>query len=177
MIQMIRAPETRVTLSVAGATQDNPLTADGPAAGWFEGGEHVLPLRVYYEDTDAAGIVYYANYLKFAERARTEMMRCLGTEHRALMAQAGIAFAVRSCDAEYLQPARLDDAIAVRTRVEEVRGASLRASQRVVRRKNGQGEVELARIAIRLACMDRELRPARLPKDVRGALEELKSQV
>src|SRR3546814_4198464 len=92
MIPMIRPPETKVTHSVAGSTQGY-TAGTGSSAGWFEGGEHVLPLRVYYEDTDAAGIVYYANYLKFAERARTEMMRCLGAEHRVLLGEAGIAFA------------------------------------------------------------------------------------
>lgn len=163
---------------VAGTTStDAPRHDGGPSSGWFEGGEHVLPLRVYYEDTDAAGIVYYANYLRFAERARTEMMRCLGAEHGVLMSEAGIAFAVRSCEADYLAPARLDDAIVVRTRVDEVRGASLRATQRVVRRNDfGQGEVELVRIGIRLACMDRDLRPARLPERVRSALAGLKTE-
>src|SRR3546814_20375005 len=117
MIPMIRPPETKVTHSVAGSTQGY-TAGTGSSAGWFEGGEHVLPLRVYYEDTDAAGIVYYANYLKFAERARTEMMRCLGAEHRVLLEEAGIAFAVRSCSADSLIPARLDDLHVVRTRVE-----------------------------------------------------------
>ena len=90
------------------------------SSGTFDGTTHVFPLRVYYEDTDAAGIVYYANYLKFAERARTELMRLLGAEHRTMMAEDGIGFAVRAVAAEYLQPARLDDAIAVHTRVERV---------------------------------------------------------
>jgi acyl-CoA thioester hydrolase len=68
---------------------------------------HVFPLRVYYEDTDAAGIVYYANYLKFAERARTEMLRAHGFDHTRLDSIAGLAFAVRSCSVDYLLPARL----------------------------------------------------------------------
>ena len=130
-------------------------------------------MRVYYEDTDAAGIVYYANYLKFAERARTEMIRCLGFEHRQLMAGAGVAFAVRSCAAEYLQPARLDDEIAVRTRIDAVGGASLRATQRVVRRDDEQVETALVDLSIRLACLDQEQRPARLPVEIRSAVAAL----
>ncbi len=142
-------------------------------SGWFEGRCHVYPARVYYEDTDAAGIVYYANYLKFAERARTELMRCLGTEHRSLMRDAGIAFAVRSCNAEYLLPARLDDPIIVRTRIRELRGASLRAVQTVARRESDGAEKVLVELVIRLVCMDGELKPARLPGVVRAALGDL----
>ena len=78
----------KMAMQAESGVQDSP-------SGWFEGTCHVYPARVYYEDTDAAGIVYYANYMKFAERARTEMMRCLGTEYRSLMGDAGIAFAVR----------------------------------------------------------------------------------
>lgn len=151
---------------------DREVQGTSPS-GWFEDGAHVFPLRVYYEDTDAAGIVYYANYLRFAERARTELMRCLGTEHGPLLEEAGIAFAVRSCNAEYLLPARLDDALVVRTRIREVRGASLRADQMVARCEPAGGETELVGMQIRLACMDGNLRPARLPGDVRGALEDL----
>jgi acyl-CoA thioester hydrolase len=138
--------------------------------GWFENGEHILPIRVYYEDTDAAGIVYYANYLKFAERARTEMIRCLGVEHRQLMVEAGVAFAVLSCAAEYRQPARLDDEIAVRTRIDALGGASLRATQRVVRVDDNRNETALVELKIRLACLDKAQRPARLPAEIRGAV-------
>jgi acyl-CoA thioester hydrolase len=142
-------------------------------SGWFDGGAHVFPIRVYYEDTDAAGIVYYANYLRFAERARTELMRWLGTEHGPLLEGAGVAFAVRSCNADYLLPARLDDALVVRTQIREVRGASMSADQMVARCEPAGGETELVRMQIRLACMDGNLRPARLPGDVRDALEDL----
>ena len=138
--------------------------------GRFDKGEHVLPIRVYYEDTDAAGIVYYANYLRFAERARTEMIRCLGVEHRQLMAEQGLAFAVRSCTVDYLQPARLDDEIAVRTRVDAVGGASLRATQRVVRPEDDQSQTELVELKIRLAFIDDAQRPARMPAEIRGAV-------
>ena len=82
------------------------------AGSGFVDGVHVFSMRVYYEDTDAAGIVYYANYLKFAERARTEMLRALGTDQSRLAAEQGIAFAVRRCTADYLKPARLDNRLA-----------------------------------------------------------------
>lgn len=140
------------------------------SSGWFEGTCHVFPVRVYYEDTDAAGIVYYANYLKLAERARTEMMRCLGTEHQSLIGEAGIAFVVRSCNAEYLQPARLDEELLVRTQIRELRGASMRMSQNVVRQEMDGAETKLVDLAIRLACMNGDLKPARLPGSVRKLL-------
>ena len=81
-----------------------------------------MPLRVYYEDTDAAGIVYHANYLKFAERGRTEMLRELGFEHSASREESGTLFTVRRCSIDYLAPARLDDALTVDTRVVEIGG-------------------------------------------------------
>src|SRR5215469_16865116 len=74
---------------------------------------HTLPLRVYYEDTDAAGMVYHANYLKFAERGRSEMLRSLGFPHRKLGAEHGVGFAVRRCAIEYIAPARLEDDLTV----------------------------------------------------------------
>ena len=138
---------------------------DAPAA--VPGGEHIFALRVYYEDTDAGGVVYYANYLRFAERARTEMIRALGIAHSELAGRAGAAFAVRHCEADYLRPARLDDWLTVHTRLVDVAGASLRASQ-VVRR---DGE-DLVRLDVRLAFMTQDGRPKRLPRDVRATLEE-----
>ena len=140
--------------------------------GWFEDREHVFPIRVYYEDTDAAGIVYYANYLRFAERARTEMIRRLGVAHRQLMADAGVAFAVRSCAAEYRAAARLDDEILVRTRLDAVGGATIRATQRIVRADAPGAQTELVELKLRLACLDRALRPARLPAPIRTAIAE-----
>lgn len=120
--------------------------------------EHVFPFRVYYEDTDAAGIVYYANYLKFAERARTEMLRARGFDHRQLDAKDGVVFAVRACSADYLLPARLDDALEVHTRVTHVGGATLDADQDITR-----DDAVLTRLKIRLACINRAGRPARIP--------------
>jgi acyl-CoA thioester hydrolase len=142
-----------------------------PPPGDFDGDAHLFPLRVYYEDTDAAGIVYYANYLRFAERARTEMMRALGVEHSELMAAAGIAFAVRRCSADYLAPARLDDRLEVVTRITDLRGASLGLEQTVRR-----DAADLVRMHLKLACMTVAGRPARIPGTLRAELEDLRNR-
>ena len=126
---------------------------------------HVYALRVYFEDTDAGGIVYYANYLKFAERARTEWLRALGTDHSGLMENERVMMTVRRCEADFLAPARLDDALEVHTRVGEVGGASLRLVQTV--RRDGR---DLARLRVRLACVGIDMKPAKLPLRLRRAL-------
>ena len=129
---------------------------------------HKLALRVYYEDTDAGGIVYYANYLRFAERGRTEWLRELGFENSELLAQKGIALAVRSVSAEYLRPARLDDALVVETRLTALRGASLDMAQTVRR-----GEEELVTMTLTLACMNEDGRAVRIPAEVRMRMTPL----
>ncbi len=126
---------------------------------------HIFSLRVYYEDTDAGGIVYYANYLRFAERARTEYLRSVGADLQTLLAEDGIAFTVRQCSVDYMSPAFLDDPLEVHTRFLEVRGASLRAEQ-VVKRKTD----ELASLNVRLACVGDDGRPRRMPTALRSAL-------
>lgn len=128
---------------------------------------HVFRLRVYYEDTDAGGIVYYANYLRFAERARTEYLRSVGWDHLTLMTEDGIAFTVRQCAVDYMQPAYLDDSITVHTRFLEVGGASLRAEQIVKRDAD-----DLARLLVRLACVGNDGKSKRMPKALRAALAE-----
>lgn len=134
-------------------------------AGAVRDGRHVLPLRVYYEDTDAGGMVYYANYLKFAERARTEMLRLAGFDHRAITDRFGLAFVVRDCSLSYRRPARLDDLVEVRSRFLELGGATLTAEQLICRE-----QTELARVEVRLACMSGDGRPSRIPPAVREAL-------
>jgi acyl-CoA thioester hydrolase len=119
---------------------------------------HVFALRVYYEDTDAGGVVYYANYLRFAERARTEMLRQAGIGQQALLEGDGLGFTVRRCAIEYLKPARLDDLLDVLTQVVEARGARLRLAQTVRRASD-----DLARLDVEIACVDRAGRPRRLP--------------
>ena len=130
---------------------------------------HRFPIRVYYEDTDAAGIVYYANYLKFAERARTEMMRASGSNHRELAENFDAAFAVSRCEIEYLKPALLDDLLTVETRVLDVGAAVIRLDQQVRR-----GEDLLARLRLRIACVSRQGRPVRLPDAMRAALTSVR---
>ncbi len=132
--------------------------------------EHIFPVRVYYEDTDAGGVVYYANYLRFAERARTEMLRGHGIESSTLMAKEGVAFAVRRCAADYFRPARLDDRLEVRTRVLAVGGASLDLEQRIVR----EDGTEAVRLDLKLACMARTGAAARIPAVVRSRLAEMR---
>lgn len=126
-----------------------------------------MPVRVYYEDTDAAGIVYYANYLKFAERARTEMMRDLSGGHYAQMLADGMAFVVRRCIVDYAKPARLDDLLEVHSRALHVGAASLSAEQ-IVRR---DGE-ELVGIEVKLGCVDANGRPARIPAGLRNVISQ-----
>ena len=127
---------------------------------------HRFPVRVYYEDTDAAGIVYYANYLKFAERARSEWLREF-TESASLKA-SGFVFVVRRCEIDYLLPARLDDLLEVATRVTGFAGATLDLEQTVRR-----GDADLVVMNVTLACLNSAGRPARLPTALRAALATL----
>jgi acyl-CoA thioester hydrolase len=126
---------------------------------------HSFPLRVFYEDTDAGGMVYHANYLKFAERGRSEMLRSLGFPHRKLGAEEGVGFAVRRCSVEYRAPARLEDALTVDTKLTEMGAATLNLHQQVCR----DGKV-LADLDILVACIGRDGKPRRLPSALRAAL-------
>ena len=124
--------------------------------------EFVWPVRVYYEDTDAGGVVYYANYLRFLERARTEWLRSLGFVQDALMREPGVLFAVRRVEVDYLQPARLDDALAVHARIAEQRRASL-----VFEHEIRRGPEVLCRGVVKVACLDaKSLRPAPIPSAI-----------
>ena len=131
---------------------------------------HQMPLRVYYEDTDAAGIVYYANYLKFAERGRTEMMRELGFAHSQIAEEIGTLFTVRRCSVDYRAPARLDDALTVDTRIVEIGGATLLLDQQIRRDDN-----ILVQIDMLVACVGPDGRPRRVPPGLRTALRNLPS--
>jgi acyl-CoA thioester hydrolase len=129
---------------------------------------HRFPIRIYYEDTDAAGIVYYANHLKFAERARTEMLRCLGLDHSTLRTRFGLTFAVRRCLADYRAPARLDDELDVQTRLTRLGGASIDLDQRIFLDRR-----LLVALELRLVLLDQKLGVARLPAELRAALRPL----
>ncbi len=123
---------------------------------------HVFPVRVYYEDTDLAGIVYYANYLKFIERARTEWVRGLGIDQIKLRAEQGIVFAVRRVEADYLRPAKFDDELIVHTRKQAISGARIVLEQDILR----NGERVFAAL-VTLVCLTEDGHPARLPAAVR----------
>jgi len=133
-----------------------------------DGSRFVWPVRVYYEDTDAGGVVYYANYLRFLERARTEWLRHLGFEQDALMRDPGVLFAVRRVELDYLLPARFNERLEVHSRIARLAGASLDFAQTVVRLDDG---AELCRGVVRVACLRADdLRPARLPAAIKRRL-------
>ena len=126
-----------------------------------------LPVRVYYEDTDAGGVVYYANYLKFCERARTEWLRTFGVSQQALIDEQGLGFVVRSVQADYLAPARFDDALIVVTQVAMLRRASILFEQQLVR-----GQELLFTTRVLLASIDlRRQKPVAIPASLHALLE------
>jgi acyl-CoA thioester hydrolase len=126
---------------------------------------HQFTTRVYYEDTDLAGIVYYANYLKFIERARTEWVGSLGVDQIALKAREGIVFAVRRVEADFLRPAKFGDDLVVETTLQMLGGARIVLDQVVLRR----GE-RLFVAVVTLVCLSEDGHAARLPADVRARL-------
>ena len=127
-----------------------------------------IPVRVYYEDTDAAGVVYYANYLKFMERARTEWLEALGFPLAAFEREHGVVFVVHRCEIDYLLPARLNDTLDVTVEPVKLGAATIKARQ-VVRR----GDVVLTSALVMLACLDAESwRPARVPASLAATLEK-----
>jgi acyl-CoA thioester hydrolase len=126
------------------------------------------PVRVYYEDTDTGGVVYYANYLKYLERARTEWLRDLGFGQDALMRDSGILFAVRRVEIDYLLPARLDDELVVELEIGSASKASLTFVQRIVRAP----DTVLSRATVKVACLDSDrFRPTAIPANIREKLK------
>ncbi len=144
-------------------------TTGSLSAGWLVGEEHLFPVRVYYEDSDAAGIVYYANYLKFAERARSELCRLLGIDQRAMREEDGIVFAVRELAVDYRAPARLDDLLQVRSRLTALSGASLWIRQAIEREDSMLADLNVKLVCLRMA----DGRPMRLPAAVRTIFASL----
>ena len=126
---------------------------------------HTFSLRVYYEDTDLAGIVYYANYLRFIERARTEWVRAVGVDQTMLREEQGIVFAVRRVEADYISPAKFDDLLQVDTRLIKVSGVRIELAQDVTR-----DGTTLFASKVTLVALTDQGKPARLPADVRQAL-------
>jgi acyl-CoA thioester hydrolase len=132
-------------------------------------GRHRYALRIYYEDTDAGGIVYHANYLRFAERARTEALRDMGIPHAEMTERFGLMFVVRKVDVDYLRAARLDDSVVVETSALEVGGATVLLRQDVIAPAG-----LCARLVVRLACVrPGENKPGRMPPRWRSALAAL----
>ena len=128
-----------------------------------------FPVRVYWEDTDAGGVVYYANYLKFMERARSEWLRTIGIDQAALLRDERLQFVVVEANIRYHRPARFDDALVVSVQIEELRGASLVFVQEI-RRGTADGEL-LISASVRAACLASDgLRPRPLPADLTGQL-------
>jgi acyl-CoA thioester hydrolase len=124
-------------------------------------------VRVYYEDTDAGGIVYYANYLKFFERARTEWLRALGIHQQDLLDAQGVAFVVRSASVEYISAARLDDELRLTLSVEKLGRASIQFAQQAWR-----GDTLLSSAAVKVGCVDKaSMRPRSLPDYVAAKMQ------
>lgn len=141
-----------------------------PFGGEIRDGRHHLTLRVYYEDTDVGGVVFYANYLRFLERGRSDFLRALGVDQRALMEGGGMegneggpmTFVARRCEIDYLKPARYDDVIEVVTWIAEARGASAIMAQDVRR-----GDDLLATARVTIAATGQDGRPRPLPRSLR----------
>jgi acyl-CoA thioester hydrolase len=147
--------------------------------GKLDGAVHRLPVRIYYEDTDAGGLVYHANYLRFAERGRTELLRALGSHHAEIAGDAGVSFAVRRCEIDFRSPARLDDQLEVETRIADIRGASIEFEQTIFMAGFGAGAQHrrlLVRILLTVFCINPQGRPVRLPEPVRATLDELRAR-
>jgi len=137
-----------------------PASLDTPYRGGFIGSEHHFALTVYFEDTDAYGIVYYANYLKFMERARSDFIRAVGVDQAAELQSTGSAYAVVEVDIKYRRPGRLGDDLQVVSTVEQVRASSVDIHQRVMR-----GPELLTDAKVTAAFLDGAGRPRRQPSD------------
>jgi acyl-CoA thioester hydrolase len=138
-----------------------------PTMGRFDGKTHILPARVYYEDTDVSGIVYHANYLRMMERGRSEFLRLVGIHHMVMMAgEDPVAWTIRRMEIDYAKPARLDDALEIHTRYRTLTGARLTGEQWV----KCKG-VDLVTAKLEAALITMTGKPRRIPEDVKAKLE------
>ncbi|KAF0183557.1 MAG: acyl-CoA thioester hydrolase [Hyphomonadaceae bacterium] len=138
------------------------MSKDNAYAGRFDGKNHLLPVRIYYEDTDMSGVVYHANYLRYFERGRSDFLRLAGVNHTDLQTrEKPMAFAVIAMDLRFKKPARIDDALLVHTKYHEIKGAKLHIDQKIMR-----GEVEIATAQVTAVCIDFEGNPQRPPKEM-----------
>ena len=137
-----------------------------PSSGEIEGGEHLLPVRVYYEDTDFTGVVYHANYLRYFERGRSDFLRVRGISHTELRARAEpVAFVVRRMEVDFARAARVDDALVVCTAYERLKGPRIFVRQRIER----DGE-PIASASVEVVCIRLDGRPVKPPADILAAL-------
>jgi acyl-CoA thioester hydrolase len=142
--------------------------SDTASMGRFDGKAHILPVRVYYEDTDVSGIVYHANYLRYMERGRSEFLRLAGIHHMVMLANAEpIAWTIRRMEIDYAKAARLDDNLEVHTRYRTMSGARLTGEQWV--KRNG---VDLVTAKVEAAIITMTGKPRRIPEDVRVKLQD-----
>ena len=142
-------------------------SAREPALGCFDGRAFVFPLRVYYEDTDFSGVVYHASYLRFMERGRSEFLRAAGAPHQAMLAAVPPLFwAVRRMEIDFAKPARVEDALTVRTQALELAGARLRLDQVILRATES-----LVRANVEVCVITFDGRPRRVPEAIRDKLQ------
>ena len=148
--------------------EPHPTGRSDDGEGRFAGASHLFPVRVYWEDTDAGGIVYHANYLRFFERARSDMLTCLGIRQQALLQDTGLAFAVTGMTLRFRRPAKLEDRLTVTTSLKALGGASMTLEQLASRGEGPEPEVLVA-AQVRAALIDRAGRPRRLPDHISAA--------
>ena len=142
--------------------EDHTKDHTAPSMGYFEGREHFYPVRVFYEDTDFSGVVYYANYLRFLERARSSFFRLAGIGHAELLERdLPLAFVIRKITLDYKRSARIDDALTVMTTYDVFKGARLLVTQKIYR-----GDDLLVTADSEAACIDLTGRPRRAPKEM-----------
>jgi acyl-CoA thioester hydrolase len=146
------------------------MTSPNPPGGILDGARHLYAVRVYYEDTDLSGITYHANYLRWFERARSDLLRLLGIDQRAAIESGEGAYALSEVNLRYLRPARLDDDVVIETRCTELGAASCRMHQ-IARRIGAGGDEELCEAHLRVGFITLDGRPRRQPAEWRTAFQ------
>ncbi len=145
------------------------MTDPAALSGEIKGGVHILPVRIYFEDTDLSGIVYHANYLRYAERGRSDFLRAIGVDHSKLLAsESPVYWTLHHIEIDFRRPARIDDLIEVHTVAASITGARLLMIQSI-----RLGDQELARIRVNAACISPEGKVRRIPQMVRDAFAAL----
>jgi acyl-CoA thioester hydrolase len=147
------------------------MSSEAAAGGSFRGHTHVLPVRIYFEDTDFSGVVYHANYLRYLERGRSDCLRLMGIHHRDLWErEEPVAFTIQRMEIDFRIPAVIDDVLEVHTRYAHLSGARLNAEQSIWR-----GQDEIVRAHVFAGCINHQGRARRIPQDVRAILERFMS--